>query len=349
MEYLLPEEIWIEDTVVGTPLARRIREQAGGIECKIVPSSERDTVRDSSMNSGRRVLFLDRLSGPFIQFCSTDHSCDRMCRSQTVTVYGQNASDASTPALPPLTLHANLEDLVQQLQNFSSTGCHLHINTGQYSDSLELEPLTGYAAELVRIFGSLKNVSLELRTRLDYVDSLIGLEPGNTIVNWFVNPPELMQHEDRYAASLESRIAAAARVAEAGYKVAFTYDPMVHYSGWQERYNENLDVIFAALKPETVARFYLGSLRFPPTQKQSIQRRVPHNGSFDSEFIISSDAKMRYFLPIRLEMYRFMVDQIRQRFCDASILLCKEPSEVWERVLGKASMRDIQEQLRQTG
>jgi hypothetical protein len=52
---------------------------------------------------------------------------------------------------------------------------------------------------------------------------------------------------------------------------------------------------------------------------------------------------MRYFKPIRIEMYGTMIDWIRHFSRDVSVYLCMESSEVWEKTLGcaPASANDL--------
>jgi spore photoproduct lyase len=129
-----------------------------------------------------------------------------------------------------MVIHANLEDMADELEKFfrEDPDRRLRVGTGDCVDALELEPLTGYASDLVRIFSRWPNATLELKTQSDYVDELIALDPGNTVISWPVNPPDLLLASERHTAPLEKRIEAAARVAEAGYHVGFHFDPMVH-------------------------------------------------------------------------------------------------------------------------
>jgi hypothetical protein len=45
---------------------------------------------------------------------------------------------------------------------------------------------------------------------------------------------------------------------------------------------------------------------------------------------------MRYFKPIRIEMYGKLIGWIRHFSTDVSVYLCMESSEVWEKALGFA-------------
>jgi spore photoproduct lyase len=48
------------------------------------------------------------------------------------------------------------------------------------------------------------------------------------------------------------------------------------------------------------------------------------------------DGKLRYFQPLRIEMYRKMLRWIRRRAPIVKVYLCMESKHVWEQVFGYA-------------
>lgn len=348
MNFFPPAEIWIEDSVLSTPLALRVRQHAGNITCKIIqnghPRGEGSIYDQLDQVRGKRVLVLCREKENFIKPCP--------CSDGSIACGGDILNfrnNANAPACfggmfhllhsyPSTIIHANLDDLSENLELFfrANPSRRLRIGPAEDADSLDMEPLTGYAADLIQLFSKWPNATLELRTRTDHVDSLLGLEPGNAVISWFLNPAEIVRSEDRHrTASLSERLEAASRVAEAGYRVGFHFDPMIHFIGWQERYNDLMDMLEGRIDPKRIAWFSLGSLRFPPTMKPMILGRFKDITVFDNEFIIGHDGKMRYFDSIRIELFRFMIEKIAQRFERTPVYLCMEPPDVWRRVLGR--------------
>ena len=78
----------------------------------------------------------------------------------------------------------------------------------------------------------------------------------------------------------------------------------------------------------------LGCLRYIPSLKPIIRKRHPETNILDGEFIKGLDGKMRYFKPIRIEMYSFIREQVEKWIADAPLYLCMESDEVWEKGLG---------------
>jgi spore photoproduct lyase len=95
------------------------------------------------------------------------------------------------------------------------------------------------------------------------------------------------------------------------------------------------------LRPERVAWWSLGALRFPPELRKHILRR-PGSRLFWGELIEGTDKKYRYFMPLRLELFRFIRDEIRSRIArDIPLYLCMEDAAVWEEVLPEARAEEV--------
>ena len=52
------------------------------------------------------------------------------------------------------------------------------------------------------------------------------------------------------------------------------------------------------------------------------------------EFVTGMDGKMRYFKPLRMEMYQKMIAWIKEEAPDVQVYFCMEDDEVWENALG---------------
>jgi spore photoproduct lyase len=71
-----------------------------------------------------------------------------------------------------------------------------------------------------------------------------------------------------------------------------------------------------------------------PSLKPIIQKRFKKSRIIYGEFIPGVDGKMRYFKPLRIQLYRKMVTWIRELAPDVMLYFCMEDEEVWERALG---------------
>jgi spore photoproduct lyase len=144
------------------------------------------------------------------------------------------------------------------------------------------------------------------------------------------------REEEPSAPSVESRLAAAKRVVERGFSVGFHFDPLLRYPGWEEDYRAVLSRLLASIPAARIRWISLGALRFHPSLKLVIQKRFPATRAIYDEFIPGRDGKLRYFRPIRLELYRKISAWISEFGGERiPLYLCMESREMWEEVWGK--------------
>jgi spore photoproduct lyase len=98
--------------------------------------------------------------------------------------------------------------------------------------------------------------------------------------------------------------------------------------------------LFGRIEKKSIAWISLGTLRFMPPLKKVIQLRFPGTGLLHQEFIYGLDGKMRYFKPIRIEMYARIIEEIRKYDPECFVYLCMESREVWQKSLGFAPSSD---------
>ena len=143
-----------------------------------------------------------------------------------------------------------------------------------------------------------------------------------------------MKNEERRTAALEARLAAAGRCQNWGYPLAFHFDPMIMYPGCEMEYRKVVRQLFLRIVPQNIVWISLGTLRFMPALKPIIARRFPRSKIAYGELITGLDNKMRYFKPLRIALYRQMVDWIREAAPDVTVYYCMEDDEVWEKTMG---------------
>ncbi|MFQ6672716.1 MAG: spore photoproduct lyase family protein, partial [Candidatus Tectimicrobiota bacterium] len=210
----------------------------------------------------------------------------------------------------------------------------VRLGTGELADSLALEEATGWSARLVRHIAGKPNALLELKTKTALVEPLLDLDhAGRTVVAWSLNPEGIVQQEELKTASLEDRLAAAARAQSAGYLVAFHFDPLVHYPGWESGYRAVVARLAEAVDPRRVAWVSLGGLRFLPGLKAVIKARFPKSRLPAGEFIEGQDGKLRYLAPVRAAMYRAVAGWLKDWDEELLIYLCMERGALWEAAL----------------
>jgi spore photoproduct lyase len=210
------------------------------------------------------------------------------------------------------------------------------IGTWELGDSLALEKETGQAERLIPEFAKLNNAVLELKTKSDRVESLLGLDHNKkTVVSWSLNTESIFRSEEHGTAPLEDRLEAMHRVAKAGYLVGLHFDPMILHETWEKGYENLVHRVFDAVSPEQVAWISMGSLRFNPEMKKKMENNYPESRLTCAEMVLGDDAKVRYVKPLRIKMYRLLYHALSKKVRnDNLIYLCMERWDVWEKVFG---------------
>ncbi|HEX9933888.1 MAG TPA: hypothetical protein VGB38_01725, partial [bacterium] len=207
--------------------------------------------------------------------------------------------------------------------------------TGELGDSLAIDALAGLSEPYADFFSKKKNAVMEFKTKTDRVDGLLRFQPKNAVVSWSLNPQSVIATEESGSSSLEDRLRAAARCQEKGYVLGFHFDPICDFKGWEEEYEGVVRQLFEHVDASRIAWISLGTLRFPPSLKGTIEERFPGSRVVYQEMVRGLDGKMRYPRPRRIELYRRLYALLTERRPDLFLYLCMEHPPVWDAVFDR--------------
>ena len=345
-EVFKPLRIFVERSVQDLPFTRELLSRLSSAPVQMVDDAQ-EAVNDlmdfpEPMTEGKRSLLVARQRGPFIKRCpgTKNYIC---CGYRIINAAANCNLDCtycilqSYLTIPPVVVYANTEDLIAQLDRCLSSGQdHFYrLGTGELTDSLSLDPLFHHARLLVPYFANKTNTILELKTKTTNVEDLIALEHGRrTVVSWSLNTEPIARSEERDAPPIKARLQAAGRCYEAGYRIGFHFDPLIEYPGWEEDYSQVVEGIFQYVGPEAIAWISLGALRYRPDLDEIIRQRHPESEIVLGELFPGEDGKLRYFKPIRVEMFRKLHRQIKEHDPGVFVYLCMESDQVWRQALG---------------
>ena len=341
------EKIYIDRRVEFTPVVKNVMERIDPRRTELIfvdnPESVRKEHRDSAGGSLKGTLLIEHYSGNFLTACpgSDGVVC---CKYYVIDTGPGCIYDCHYCFLQTflntslLSLYGNTGDILKEIRDMTSLRRGpIRIGSGEYTDSLALDSLTGFASILVKEFAGLESATLELKTKSDSVDSLLNLEHrGKTVVSWSLNPPGIVSGVEEFTATLERRLEAARKVQNAGYPLGFHLDPMFYYPGWERDYRELLDLTFSTVDSSRIAWISLGGFRYSPGMPEIIEKRFPGETITHAEMIQGSDGKYRYFKSIREEMYRTIRNQLLEKDPDLFVYLCMDTRHMWKRVFGNS-------------
>lgn len=341
------QNIFIEQGCEELDMTQRIRRNMPNKKVRVLPERCLPEINagpyPKSLTQGKQHLYLAKNRGTFLKACpaTREYCC---CDYQVINIGMNCPMDCVYCILqaylnnPWLSFFVNTDNMFSELTaaiDADSATFH-RIGTGEFTDSMALDRITGLSRELIDFFGHKNNAVLELKSKAVVLDNLKSADHnGRTIMAWSLNSPPIMQREELFTASLDERLAAARQCAEWGYKLAFHFDPIIHHPGWQEGYKETIDKLFASVPKEQIVWISLGALRFLPQLKNIADERFPNSRIFHEEFIVGLDNKYRYFRTLRVEMYRHLVGCIKKYASpETCIYFCMESDEIWQEVFG---------------
>ena len=153
-------------------------------------------------------------------------------------------------------------------------------------------------------------------------------------MSWSLNSPYIVAREEHGAASLKKRLEAARQCQSEGFILGFHFDPLIPHPQWKQEYLKSLELMDKYIDPKRIIWISMGSFRYMPGLKQIIRRRHPKTCVLDVEFITGLDGKMRYFKPIRTDLYGFMRENMEKWHRDLGLYLCMESDDVWQKSMG---------------
>jgi spore photoproduct lyase len=350
MNEWFPERVFVEGEVRNHERTKDILARLPGIPVETVSGAAavaaRFALTGDPVSCGKKSLYVARQRGPFVKPCPCAPGHVR-CGYLVVNLDLQCPLDCSYCILqhyldpPVITIHVNREDLWPELDRTleSRDAGLLRIGTGELGDSLALDHLTGNARPLIEYFRGKQGVAFELKTKTVNVANVLEAEPAdNVVVSWSLNAEAAAAVEERDAPAVTERLEAAGRVSERGFPVGFHFDPLIFGDGWEAGYRAVVRRMLGAVRPGRIAWISLGGLRFHPDLKAFIRRRFPRSRITGQEFVRGKDGKFRYFRPARIELYRRVLEMIRESGGEeVPVYLCMETAEVWDRVFGGES------------
>jgi len=301
-----------------------------------------DGIYPENLSEGKRVLLLSYNRGKFLKDCPStrEYQC---CDYKVINIGTGCPMDCTYCILqaylnnPYQNFYVNKDDLFRELTDeIANKEGFLRIGTGEFTDSMALDRLTGMSRELIQFFAKKSNCVLELKTKSCFIENLKDLDhAGRTVMAWSLNSEIIVKQEEIRAATIDERLEAALLCSTLGYHLAFHFDPIIAYPGWEQGYRLVIEKLFKKIPATSISWISLGGFRYIPKLKQIGTHRFPRSAIYHHEFIEGMDRKQRYFRPLRVKLYRYIYDMIRQFSAPKTcIYFCMESDEIWKEVMG---------------
>jgi spore photoproduct lyase len=239
---------------------------------------------------------------------------------------------ASTYEMRPFVrLYVNLEEILQKAgEEIRKAAPQLtRFEGSSKSDTLSVEHIGGSLARCITFFGQEEHGRFRFVSKFDNVAGLLPLaHNGHTKIRFSINAAYVIRQFEQHTASLDERIAAARKVADAGYPLGLIVAPLMRFDGWAGEYAAALDRLGEGLGPHASGpiTFELIQHRFTPKAKRVILSAYPKTRLPLDEAARQFKAgkfkhagKYVYRKEEATELALFMEMAIRERFPHSSI------------------------------
>ena len=290
------------------------------------------------LHSERGVLLLRDRKSPFIE--QFKHPIGRCAKFYKLTAYNncnfwcEYCYLYLTFRTQPISTHfMNYDQMYDEIMKFDRSRVPKSfklLNLGELGDPLAVDYITGFAKQIIPFMPEhAPGTRLLFLTKSDCVDEMLELDHGGqSIISFSLNTETVFQQLEHRTASPESRLAAAAKVQKAGYEVRLRIDPVIFYSTWEKDYIELVDKIFQFVQP---TRITIGEYRPSNGLANHIGSRFPDSPLLRiNKSMVREGGKLRYKKDQRIEMFRTIIETIKQNRSDIHIALCKEQPQIWK-------------------
>jgi spore photoproduct lyase len=162
-------------------------------------------------------------------------------------------------------------------------------------DILAMEGIFGLAKEFIEFVKTRENLTVEIRTKSANFGSIKNVLPNpQTILAWSISPDKIAQNYEIGAPSLDSRINAAIKAIEAGFRVRLAFEPILAIDSWKNIYTEMIDKIFAKIDGKKLDSVNIDQFRISKPILKRIQKvredsYILHENLVENSGLVSYD------------------------------------------------------------
>lgn len=326
---LKPDILYIDARVRGLPATQRILGNLSGVQTELI-ADVRSMQKPTNFLQAKRQWLLTETSVRKI-FRQVEQTATHLrLAADFITNTPYDCSFAPLPIRmarnPFMSIMVNVEEALAELGRrcAAPTGKQVVLRCGEGGDALAMDHITKFSETLVPFFSFTPNAHLELWTRTNNVAPLLNLQHrGCTTVVFAITPESVIAQEEEGTASLKSRIVAARNLADRGYKIIFSIDPVIQYEGWEEDYNALIAEIFNSFPRAALAGIELSCFHYPRGLASKVADRFPKSRIFYGE-LVPVNGSYRYFRPIRQQMYTHLLNAIKEHSEETSVQIVQE-------------------------
>ena len=271
MKAFVPKRAFFEPNALEYPLGKELYDKLRALNVPVSFTGSHNRVTGMVVGVRKGTDFASCKPSAHYQL-PLNTSCPSMCEyCYLATTLGKK---------PYLRVYVNIEEIFAQAENYMRERAPelTWFEGAATSDPIPTEYLTGLLFKTFEFFGSQEMGRFRFVTKHDRVDTLLSARHnGHTRFRFSLNAAAVIEKYEHATPSMAQRVAAAGRVASAGYPTGFIIAPIFYFPGWQDAYSSLLEALDAQLPAGARAdlTFELISHRFTKRAKNNILDLFP--------------------------------------------------------------------------
>ncbi len=231
---------------------------------------------------------------------------------------------------PAVKIFVNLAEILHKIDRIANRiGKRTSFYLGKLQDGIALDPLTNYSRIMIPFFANHPYARLTVLTKSTAIDNLL-LEKhnGHVILSWSLNPTSICDRFEPNTPSLEDRLIAMRKCAQAGYPIRAMLMPLIPIENWQEQYSQLIDKLMNSV---SLQRITMGGVCSYKTALSLMNQKLTKNNPLNRNMEEPSkrcDGRIRYSSALRIEMYSFLLQCIRKHDSNMTVSLCMEEMDI---------------------
>jgi len=206
-------------------------------------------------------------------------------------------------------IFVNTEDYFKETDELLGKG-PAYICVSYDTDMLAAESITGLCGRWIEYCKGKDNLLIEIRTKA----APANLVPQENVIYAFtLSPQEITDKFERRTPSLDARLAAVKRAADAGCLVRLCFDPMLYVPGWEKLYGNLADRVISELDTSGITDVSVGTFRISSQYLRRMRTNCP-----DSQIAwypyVNQDGVEQYPQEIDRAMQDFMTGRLEKAF-----------------------------------
>ena len=148
--------------------------------------------------------------------------------------------------------------------------------TGYDSDSLALEPISGFVQFMLPVFARHPDTLFELRTKSTQIRTLLRQEPlPNCVVAFSLSPQQIRATAEPGIPALEKQLAVIKKLGERGWRLGIRFEPLLYWPEFRAPYKELFHLVFSTLSDDWLHSVTLSPFHLPASYFRRAARLLP--------------------------------------------------------------------------